>query len=159
MRLHSRCRFLDSNPVVSYHQLCLAPAPTPAPNGNRILLHPNETVSSSRGPSLGWPMTGIHAPLDGPIGRVVGLDLLDRELWHHHKNVTCFSLSSVPSKQQIRQIAVSREAVSHQFLSHALLSRAAVNLIYLHPTKRHFYLRESSVQSPEPGSLDIHIRS
>lgn len=65
--------------------------------------------------------------------------LLDLELLHHFTTVTCFTVSNIPSKQQIWQVAVPREAMSHQFLLHALLAVAAVNIMYLDPTKRHRY--------------------
>ena len=66
-------------------------------------------------------------------------DLLDRELLHHYTTITCFSLSKIPSKQQIWQSAVPREAMAHEFLLHALLAISAVNLWYTKPAKRHLY--------------------
>lgn len=81
--------------------------------------------------------------------------LLDLELLHHFTTVTCFTVSNIPSKQQIWQVAIPREAMSHQFLLHALLAIAAVNLMYLDPTKRHRY--ESAASNHRNLALSMSI--
>lgn len=159
MRLNARCSFLNSNPIQP--PALLGSTTVSGPNGTGSCLLPNETVFASTGPSLRPFLTGILAALDGINGHVAlkpafGPNLLDVELLHYYTTVTCFSLSSRPSKQQIWQIAVPREAASHQFLLHALLSIAAVNLKYLHPTKRRFYERAASTHRNLALSTSIH---
>ncbi len=100
-------------------------------------------------PSSGSFLNGFHAPLYGLNGYsalkpVFIPALLDLELLHQFTTVTCFSLSNIPSKQNIWQVDVPREAMSHQFLLHALLAIAAVHLMYLSPTERHLYEKAAS---------------
>ena len=86
---------------------------------------------------------GFETSLDdsNSLKTVFILSQLDVELLHNYTTATCFSLSTDPSKQQIWQVAVPREAASHEFLLHALLAISAVNLCYVKPTQRHLYER------------------
>ena len=96
--------------------------------------------SSPAAPTL---TLGFETPLgvSSSLKTVSILSQLDLELLHNYTTTTCFSLSNDPSKQQIWQVAVPREAASHDFLLHALLAISAMNLCYVNPTKRHLYER------------------
>ena len=96
---------------------------------------------SSQAPTTLTP--GFEIPLgdSNSLKAVFILSQLDLELLHNYTTSTCFSLSTDPSKQQIWQVAVQREAASHNFLLHALLAISAMNLWYVNPTKRHLYER------------------
>lgn len=144
MRLNLGCSFLDSNPVNTPSELGSISAS--APSDDVVFPHPIESVLTSSRPSPGPSLTSVCAPFGGNNGQIAPKPvfvpvLLDLELLHHYTTGTCFSLSSIPSKQQTWQIAVPREAKSHGFLLHALLAISAVNLWYVNPTKRHLYER------------------
>ncbi|CAD6563533.1 MAG: hypothetical protein ASARMPRED_000022 [Alectoria sarmentosa] len=141
VRLDSRCSFLDSN--TSNTPSLLGSTSAPAPNSKGVFFPSGETFTN---PFFGSSLNGIHGPLYGLNGHIALKSVyvptrLDLELLHHFTTITCFSLSNIPSKQQIWQVAVPREAMSHEFLLHALLAIAAVNLMYLDPAQRHLYER------------------
>ena len=144
MRLHLRCRFLDSKPVNTPSELGSISAS--APSDDVVFPHPIESVLTSSRPSPGPSLTSFCAPFGGINGQITPKPvsvpgLLDLELLHHYTTSTCFPLSSIPSNRQIWQIAVPREAKSHGCLLHALLAISTVNLWYVNPTKRHLYER------------------
>ena len=136
-----RYSFLDSKPVSTSaaHDSISAPAP----HSDGVLPRTHDAILSSSGPSSRTLMPEIHSPIDdsNSLKGVFILSQLNLELLHNYTTATCFSLSTNPSKQQIWQVAVPREATSHDFLLHALLAISAVNLYYVDPTKRHLYER------------------
>ncbi|MCJ1279668.1 hypothetical protein MMC21_007492 [Puttea exsequens] len=67
------------------------------------------------------------------------MSLMDLELMHQWTTVTYMSQSNIPSKQQIWQQMVPREAQSYDFLMHGLLAIAAVQLMTLRPSRDNEY--------------------